>query len=294
MSMRMPGSPPLQIIDAALTELGQVVVLSEAAGPTSHIAVVAEGLDEPRASTAVGRYLLGVIAGAVQLDGSLSSKYLPTGPADGQDVLESVLSLVGQTNAFVSNDEIRFRDQVRNAWIAEGLTHALLVLRARIDTACVLGQVRAISKPHVIPSEPGLDAVAIYESGGDPYMAIGESKATCARGDAELRKAIRFFERVDQRKYNQHLRSALIALGPVIPSHLSPKVSNAIWQDAACYLPVIVHGDAFDHLTDRDSLAALGPPAELRRLLVLRIDDFHAFFDRVADTMRGEYGSVVL
>lgn len=71
-------------------------------------------------------------------------------------------------------------------------------------------------------------------------------------------------------------------------------MSNAIWQDAACYVPVVVHGDAFDHLTDRGWLAALGPPAERRRLLVLRIDDFYGFFDRVADTMRAEYGSVVL
>jgi hypothetical protein len=290
----MPGSSPLQIIDAALTELGEVIVLSEATGPTSHTAVVAEGLDEPRVAVAVGRYLLGVIAGAVQLDGSLSAKYLPTGPADSQDVVESVLSLVGETNAFVSEDQIRFRDRVRNAWIAEGLTHALLVVRARVDTACLPGQVCAISKPHVIPSEPGLDAVALYEFSGDPYLAIGESKATRARGAPELRKAVRFFERLDARKYNQHLRSALIALGPVIPSHLSPKVSNAIWQDAACYVPAIVHGDAFDHLTDRDWLAALGPPVERRRLLLLRIDDFHGFFNRVADTMRNEYGSLVL
>jgi hypothetical protein len=290
----MPGSAPIQLIDAALTELGQVVVLSETAGPTSHTAIVAEGLDEPRASVAVGQYLLGVIAGAVQLDGSLSAKYLPAGPADGQDLLESVLGLVGATNVFVSTDETRFRDQVRNAWIAEGMTHALLVVRARVDTACLPGQVRAISQPHVIPSEPGLDAVAIYEFGGDPYLAIGESKASRARGERELREAVRFFERVDARKYNRHLRSALIALGPVIPSHLGRRVSTAIWQDAACYVPVVVHGDAFDHLADRDWLAALGPPVERRRLLVLRIDDFYGFFDRVADTMRNEYESVVL
>jgi hypothetical protein len=96
----MASSSPLQIIELALTDLAQFVVLAEVAGPTSHTAIVVDGLDEPRSAAAVGRYLLGVIAGAVQLDGALSAKYLPTSVADRGDVLESVLSLVGPTNTF--------------------------------------------------------------------------------------------------------------------------------------------------------------------------------------------------
>ena len=129
---------------------------------------------------------------------------------------------------------------------------------------------------------------------GDPFLAIGECKATRENAVTELRNAARFFAKVDGRQYNQYLRSALIALDPVLPAHLAPKVSDAIFNDAVCYLPVIVHGNVFDHLKDRDWLGSLAPPSDRRRLLVLRITDYYGFFDAVADTMRAEAALVVL
>ncbi len=285
---------PLHIIDGALNELADLVTLSEVPGPTSHTAVVAEGLDDPAAPAALGRYLLGVLAGAVQLDARLSEKYMLSGVSGHEEIVASVRRVVGESNVFETDAEKAFRDRTRNAWIGEGLAHALLVVRNRAETACLTGRVAAISKPHVIPSETGIDAVAIYDVDGEPFLAIGESKATNENAVTELRNAARFFAKVDGREYNQHLRSALIALDPVLPAHLAPKVSNAIWNDAACYLPVIVHGKVFNHLKDRDWLASLRPPSDRRRLLVLRIADFHSFFDAVADTMRVEAASVVL
>jgi hypothetical protein len=285
---------PLQIIDGAISELTELVKLGHAPGPTSHTAVVAEGLDDPAVPAALGRYLLGVLAGAVQLDARLSEKYMLSGVTGHEEIVASVRRVIGETNVFETDAEKAFRDRTRNAWIGEGLAHALLVVRNRAETACLTGRVAAISKPHVIPSEAGIDAVAIYDVEGEPFLAIGESKATHENAVTELRNAARFFAKVDGREYNQHLRSALIALDAVLPAHLAPKVSDAIWSDAACYLPVIVHGKVFDHLKDRDWLASLRPPSDRRRLLVLRITDFHMFFNIVADTMRGEAASVVL
>ena len=285
---------PLNIVDGALNDLAEQVTLTEMPGPTSHTAVVADGLDKPAVPEALGRYLLGVLAGAVQLDTSLSEKYMLSG-TNGHDELDAaVRRLVGDDNIFETRADEAFRDRTRNAWIGEGLAHALLVIRNRVETACLSGPVAAIARPHVIPTEVGIDAVAIYDVAGEPFMAIGEAKATRERPLRELRKAARFFARVDKREYNQFLRSALIALGPVLPAHLAPKVSDAIWNDAACYLPVIVHERDFNHLEDRDWLASLQPPSDRRRLLVLRIPDFSGFFDTVADTMRDEAASVVL
>lgn len=289
----MPSSP-LDIIDGALGDLADLVRLCEVVGPTSHTAVVAEGLDDPRTSAALGRYLLGVLAGAVQLDAQLSAKYMLSGVDGHAEIVAATRRVIGKTNVFRTDAEKGFRDRTRNAWIGEGLAHALLVVRNRAETACLAGRVAAISKPHVIPSETGIDAVAIYDVDDEPFLAIGESKATEAYAINELRKAAAFFAKVDRREYNQHLRSALIALDPVLPAHLAPKVSDAIWNDAACYLPIIVHGQEFDHLKDREWLGSLRPPSDRRRLLVLRIDAFHAFFDKVADTMRNEAASVVL
>lgn len=170
----MPGSP-LDIIDGAIDELADLVTLSEAPGPTSHTAVIADGLDD-RAAEALGRYLLGVLAGAVQLDARLSRKYMLSGASGHLEIVASVRRVVGETNVFDTITEKGFRDRTRNAWIGEGLAHALLVIRNRAETACLTGRVAAISKPHVIPSETGIDAVAIYDVDGEPFLAIGECK----------------------------------------------------------------------------------------------------------------------
>ena len=112
--------------------------MQEVDGPTSHTSIIVSGLDDAAVTTAVGRYLVGVIG------------------VGRNDVRAAVEAAVGSTNVFQSLNEIRFRDRVRNAWIAEGVAHALLVVRSRVETCCLAGQVRATSKPHDLPSMPGL------------------------------------------------------------------------------------------------------------------------------------------
>lgn len=288
----VPGHP-LQFIDAAIDAIADIVTLREIDGATSHTAVIADGLDE-RAAAELGRYLLGVLAGAVHTDARLSAKYMVRGTTGLADVRASISRVVGDSNDFGSDAEIRFRDQTRNAWIGEGLAHAMLVIRNRRDTACVAGPVIAISAPHTVPSQTGIDAVGVYDVGGEPFLAIGESKATRERGAQEWRKAARFFARVDDQHYSQELRTALIALDPVIPDHLAPRVGEAIVRDGPCYLPVIVHGDPFEHVEHRSWMASLRPPVGRRRVLVMPLTGFQAFFDVVANTMRAEVGAVVL
>ena len=97
------------------------------------------------------------------------------------DVRTSVEAAVGVSNEFHTQAEIDFRDRVRNAWSGEGIAHALLLVRSRVENVLVAGPVRAISKPHALPSMPGLDAVAVYDVDGEPFVAIGESKEKAAR-----------------------------------------------------------------------------------------------------------------
>lgn len=285
---------PLVILEAALQTLGELVQLEAVPGPSSHTAIVATGLDDPRVSQALGRYLVGVIGGAVQHDAQLLAALLPTGPAGQADVQAAVERAVGTTNTFTTDAEIKFRDGTRNAWIGEGLAHALLVVRNRIDTCCLSGRVHAISKPHDLPSMPGLDAVAVYDVGGDPFVAIGESKATDLRGLDEMRKAARMFAKIDSAVYGSALRSELGTLRQVLPVDLKDKVTDALWRDSACYLPVIVHGDPFDHMADRSWLASLSPPADRRRVLVITVPDFRGFFNAVANAMRSAVDEVVI
>ncbi len=285
---------PLDIIEDAVAVLCARVRLVEAPGPSSHTAVVADGLDSPEVAEALGRYLLGVIAGAVQMDATLSAALLPEGPDGRAELAAQVVKAVGATNSFPTLKEIMFRDRVRNAWIAEGLGHAMLIVRSRQATDCLRGPVAALTTPHAEPSQSGLDAVAIYTLDDEPFIAIEETKSTRKRAVQELRKAAGLFAEVDAAQYGPHLRSHLVALRKALPAAVADRVTGAVLRDAACYLPVIVHGEAFEHLEDRTWLASLRPPPDRRRLLVLRVTDFHAFFDRVADAMRAESHRVTL
>jgi hypothetical protein len=285
---------PLTVLEEAIALLCARLHLTQAVGPASHTAVVATGLDDPDVARALGLYLLGVIAGAVELDASLSTQLLPVGADGAAELSVQVQRIVGADNTFVSDQQVFFRDRVRNAWISEGLGHALLIVRNRQETACLDGPVAALSTPHAEPSQSGLDAVAIYTVAGEPFVVIEETKSTRARALDELRKAASLFAEVDSRRYGPHLRTHLIALRNALPEPLGERVTGALLRDASCYVPVIVHSTAFEHLQDREWLASLKPPPERRRLLVIRIDDFHGFFDRVADTMRAEVHTVIL
>jgi hypothetical protein len=154
--------------------------------------------------------------------------------------------------------------------------------------------VHALTQPHQIPTQQGLDAVAIYSDGDGPVVAIGESKASRASGSEQLTKAAGIFANVDAGEYGPHLRSALLSLRRVLPDSLAPLVSDALWREHRCYLPLILHETSFDPEAERPVLARLLPPADRRRLLALRLDDFHAFFDAVADSMRIAVAEIVI
>ena len=286
--------PPLTLIDAALSDLADSITLRELSGVASHTAIVAEGLDSPVVSKALGRYLVGALAGAVDLDARLSDALLVQGAEARVELANTVRRLVGDTNAFADEQEIRFRDSRRNAWIAEGVVHALLVVRARVETACLAGAVHALTQPHQVPTQQGLDAVAIYADDGGPVVAVGESKASRADGSGQLTEAATMFAAVDEGEYGPHLRAALLSLRRVLPDTLAPQVSDALWREHRCYLPVILHEAPFDPEAERQVLARLVPPLERRRLLALRLDDFHAFFDAVADSMRSAVAEVAI
>jgi hypothetical protein len=56
---------------------------------------------------------------------------------------------------------------------------------------------------------------------------------------------------------------------------------------------MIVHQDEFDSMTRRPTLARLAPPIERRRVIIARLEEFHPFFDAVADAMRAAVPEVV-
>lgn len=286
-------SSSLKVIDDALVDLEGAITLQELGEPASHIAIVAQGMDDPVVPTALGRYLVGALAGAVDLDARLSEALLARGVDAQAELAATVRALVRETNACLDASDERFRDTRRNAWIAEGLAHALLVVRARADTASLAGPVHALTQPHQIPTQQGLDTVAIYVDDRGPVVAIGESKASRADGSGQVTDAASIFAAIDNGDYGPHLRAALLSLRRVLPDNLASQVSNALWREHRCYLPVVVFETPFDPQASRQVLARLEPPAARRRLIALRLNNFHDFFDAVADSMRAAIVEVV-
>lgn len=290
--MRVSPSP-IELLEAALVDLAAAVTLRELPGVTTHTAIVADGLESPKATTALGRYLVGALAGAVDIDAELSEAMLATGVDARGELERTVRRLVRDPNVCRSEKHIRFRDTRRNAWIAEGVVHALLVVRARTETSCLEGPVHALTPPHELPTQQGFDAVAIYADGVLPVVAIGESKASRNGGRSQVGEAA-IFAQVDDGGYGPHLRSALLSLRRVLPPQLKSQVSDALWREHRCYMPVILHESPFDPVANRKSLGRLAPPVERRRLLALQLKNFHGFFDAIADAMRAAVSEIVV
>lgn len=90
------------------------------------------------------------------------------------------------------------------------------------------------------------------------------------------------------------LRQHLGALRGVIDEDIATRVSDALWRTSRCYLPTIVHETPIDPDTHRTRLASLEPPVVRRRVLLVRIADFHAFFDATADAIRSAVAEVIV
>jgi hypothetical protein len=284
----MPPLPrvPLDVIGDALDDLEAQVTLQVVDGPTTHTAIIADGLNSPHVPVALGRYLVGVVAGAVNEDARLSQELLAREPDSIAEVRRHVLRLIGQDNAFSTIALRRFRDLTRNPWIAEILAHALLVIRERRATPCLEGDVRALKQPHADPRRQGLDLIAIYDDAGAPGLAVGEAKASRRYGVARLREAAAFFESIDAGDRGVEIRAEVHALKHVLPVELRAHVADGFWRDRCCYLPLVAHCDPINESDDNEGFGRLRPPVNARRLVALRITDFYAFFDAVADSAR--------
>ena len=93
--------------------------------------------------------------------------------------------------------------------------------------------------------------------------------------------------------FGPDLRARLADFRGFLSAELAVQVSDSLWSQSRCYLPMLVHQDDFNLMTRRPTLARLAPPIERRRVIVSRLMSFHAFFDTVADAMRAAVPEVV-
>jgi len=282
-----PGAsshPAVALVESALETLRTETRLTEESGPASHTVLIGTGLETPAVTLALGQYLTGVLANIVQADARLSDELLHDW-TNAQAELEIELeALLGVDNIFTAATEWK-RIKARDPWIAEGVVHAMLVLRARTETALLPGKVHAVKCLHHRSNIPGIDLLAIYD---DDVLAVmvGECKATKLNGIENLRKAAEFFKAVDDVQYAGALRQELATLLPVLAGPVRSRVSNALWTQRRCYVPAIAYADKFEPRNERSHLAGLTPPRTHRRLVAIELDDFDGFFNAIADAMR--------
>jgi hypothetical protein len=283
----MPTDPaPQEIIEEALCVLDEHLHLSEVEGPTTHVAVRASDLENPAVPPALGRYFVGVVAGVVDEDASLSEELLATEPDSVAEVRSQIERMIGPDNNFLDKPSRRFRDRVRNPYIAEIIAHALIVLRKRRDTACLIGPPAALKNPHVDPRRQGLDLIGIYNADGLPAAAIGEAKSSRQYGSRRLKEAAKFFSAIDAGKRGVELRSELGALKHVLDDGLRSGLADGFWRSNCCYLPVIVFSTSIDETADNPDLDDLRPDPPDIRLIALQLQSFHVFFNEVAEQIR--------
>jgi hypothetical protein len=280
------------VVDAALNQLVQHLGLTVASVNKTHTALAITGLDDSLVTAALGQYLVGLIAGVVQTDLTLSVALLGHGPDASEQLRQEVDRLLEPAETASAEAKALFRQNVRDPWIAEGLGHALLAIRQRTSTECLPGQVAAMVVPHPAPSRQGLDLLAVYDCEGEPALALGEAKATRNGGSSRLTEAVTFFHEVAAGERDLDIRMQVVVLKPALSAELCENLSYGFWHQRSCYLPMITHGDEVPMNRNRKSLREINRPASEKRVVFGRPQHYDRFFDDVSTAMKSAVAAI--
>src|SRR5262249_21810775 len=147
---------------------------------------------------------------------SLAHRYLGIAANSQAELGARVVRVVGSSNSFTTTADKTWRDTRRNPWIAEGIGHLLLFLAGQRNTGCLNGLVAALKSLHAIPTQQGLDLVAIYLREDLPVLATGESKATRADPGGQLTEAAGFFRDIEAHERDGELVADIAMLEPFL------------------------------------------------------------------------------
>jgi hypothetical protein len=284
-----------EAIEEALAVLrDQLEVEEHQPSPASHVVVRVAGAEAAECVDAFGTYLTGLVANVLSVDLRLADTLLGAHEDATQQLISDISKLVGESN--VVNDAgaagtitSDFREDYRNPWIAEGIAHLVVCLPEQVPGPCIPGRVHVLTLPHHKSSQQGLDAVAVYDEGDLLAASIGEAKASEQHPSARLSEAISLFKEIDAGSREHEIRSVMNMLAGYLPEDVRLRLIPSFWRDRRLYLPTIGYSSEapFAPAQNRpETFGLLEPSRERRRLVILPLEDYHGFFDGVADAMR--------
>lgn len=279
---------PVARAEAALSMLrGALVPVCADPHPDSHWVVEVQGFDDRDVVSALGRYSTALIAQVVRIDLVFSAELLDTSPAFLTTLTADVHRAIGSDNQIPAD----FRRYQRDPWITEAIGHLLFSIAVAQDSHCVPGRVAVLTLPHIQVREQGLDLIGVYALADGAGICITESKASEAYGSSQLNKAVTLFRALDRGDRNSDLLQALNVFTNYLPDNLRDAAPAAMWAGERNYAPLLAFRTSFNPTTERPTtLGALTVPHDRRRLLVVRLPTYGAFFDAVADAMRTAIG----
>lgn len=284
----------LEPIRTALASIAQQVDIHPSGHPQSHLALRVTGLEAQELVDALGIYLVGCLAGAVKVDATLAERFLGAGFDVEHELRRRVLRRIGADNDWSTAARRDWRDRRRNPWIAEGIAHALLIVAGSAATSCVDGTIQALKPLHPQVTQQGLDLVGIYAADDDAFwLAVGECKASKNHASRELTNATGFYRKLESGARDGDLVADLLVLEAALPDRALDEIGETLWDGRRTYLPLVAYEDGFNVIAERRGLARLAAPREQRRVLLVQLSNFHAFFDGVAQAARASVGALI-
>jgi hypothetical protein len=254
--------------------------------PDSHCGVSVKGIESADAVGAFGLYCASLIGSLIDLNLQILKDapklWLNLTP---QAQLSSEIDvLLGKDN----NIDAHFRDYERNPWFMEAIGHLLCSLD-KASPSVVPGEVQAATFIHGNAKDKGLDLVAVFRDSNDLSVAIGESKASFEYAGNQLGKAVDLFGEIDSGPgRGVEIRNTLLLLSRAVDSQYYDGLVRGVWFANRAYMPIIGCGkpSKFECCGSRKGMAGLQPVKDRKILVVIELDDFYGFFDRVADAAR--------
>lgn len=270
-------------INDALAVLAGAVKVAVSPAKTHQVILVTGWNDSAEIRSAVAHYLVGLRVCAVNMALQVRAELTDT-PVSRAEVLSNVEAIVGKNGQGLTKELI---ETMRNPWIAEGLWHLCLALSKRVPGVNPVGQLIALTLPHIETSEHGIDIAALYQDGDTFGISIIETKAYPNHPNGAINDAVRFYRGVDKEEFSLKIRQAIQLMRTSLPEGEQEKISAELWRQTRCYVPNPHYdaGNVMNWNNTRSSFKSLTPAADRIFIMPHAIAAFSGFFDAIAAEM---------